>query len=244
MSLNLYKMKKIIVNSFVLILLALSACSNGQNASYNLNVNDFYEKLKSTKDAQLVDVRTPGEYAGGHLANALNYDWNGGNFETQSKKLDKQKPVFVYCLSGGRSASAASNLRSAGFKAVYEMNGGMMKWRAAGLPEDTQGNNTTSKGMSMADYNKLTSSNKKVLVDFYAEWCAPCKKMKPYLEEISNEMKDEVKVVRIDADQNKSLLQELKIDGLPVLILYKGGAQVWRNDGFIEKEAVVAKIKQ
>lgn len=236
-------MKKILVNTFVMILLVLSACTNGQNANFGLNVNEFNEKLIQTSNAQLIDVRTPGEYAGGHLKNAINFDWNGNNFEAQIKKLDKQKPVFVYCLSGGRSASAASNLRNAGFKTVYEMNGGMMKWRAAALPETKDANVVESMGMTLADYNRITKSNKKVLIDFYAEWCAPCKKMKPYLDEIALEMKDEVKVIRIDADANKLLLQELKIDGLPVLIIYKDGLQSWRYDGYIEKNDVVAKIK-
>jgi thioredoxin len=237
-------MKKNILNSFVLVLLVLSACTNGQNANYQLSVNEFYDKLKQTENAQLIDVRTPGEFAGGHLANATNYDWNSNDFSTKTQNLDKQKPVFVYCLSGGRSASAASNLRNAGFKQVYEMNGGMMKWRSAGLPETTAASNeNTSQGMSIEEYNKITSSFKVVLVDFYAEWCAPCKKMKPYLEEISKEMSNEVKVVRIDADANKKLLQELKVDGLPVLMLYKEKEMVWRNNGFIEKAEVVAKIK-
>lgn len=236
-------MKRIIVNSFAILLLILSACSNGQNAQFGLNVNEFNDLLKKTPDGQLIDVRTAGEYQGGHLLNAINYDWNGSNFQTQIKNLDKQKPVFVYCLSGGRSASAASSMRSAGFKTVYEMNGGMMKWRAAGLPETTNANVPQSKGMSMADYNNITHSYKKVLVDFYAEWCEPCKRMKPYLDEIAVDMKADVKVIRIDADQNKTLLQELKIDGLPVLLLYENGTQTWRNDGFVEKSEVVAKIK-
>jgi thioredoxin len=133
-------------------------------------------------------------------------------------------------------------MRSAGFKTVYEMNGGMMKWRAAALPETKNTGTTENNGMSLAEYNKLTTSYKKVLIDFYAEWCAPCKKMKPYLDEISKDMKEEVKVIRIDADKNKSLLQELKIDGLPVLILYKAGLQTWRNDGFIEKAEVLPKL--
>jgi thioredoxin len=97
--------------------------------------------------------------------------------------------------------------------------------------------------MSLNDYNKLTQSHKKVLIDFYAEWCAPCKKMKPYLDEISKDIKEEVTVIRIDADQNKLLLQELKIDGLPVLIMYKDGIQTWRNVGFIDKAEVLSKIK-
>jgi thioredoxin len=237
-------MKKIVVNSIALILLILSACSNGQNTKYGLNVNEFNDQLKQTPDAQLIDVRTPEEFNGGHLENAINYDWNGGNFESQIKNLDKQKPVFVYCLSGGRSASAASNMRSAGFKNVYEMNGGMMKWRAAGLPESNNSSTNQSKGMTLTEYSKVTNSYKKVLVDFYAEWCIPCKQMKPYLDEITSEMKEDVKVIRIDADQNKMLLQELKIEGLPVLILYNNGTQTWRNEGFIDKSEVVTKIKQ
>jgi thioredoxin len=224
-------------------MLVLSACSNGQNSNFGLNVNEFNEKLKQTPDAQLIDVRTPGEFAGGHLNNAQNYDWNGNDFSSQIKNLDKQKPVFVYCLSGGRSASAASNLRNEGFKIVYEMNGGMMKWRAAALPETKNANTKEQLGMTLIEYQKLTKSYKKVLIDFYAEWCAPCKKMKPYLDEISSEMKDDVKVIRIDADQNKLLLQELNIEGLPVLILYNDGTQSWRKDGFVEKAEVVAKIK-
>lgn len=236
-------MKRIIVNSMALILLILSACTNGQNANYGLTVNEFNDKLKQTPNAQLIDVRTSGEFAGGHLENAINCDWNGDNFESQIKELDKQKPVFVYCLSGGRSASAASSMRSAGFKTVYEMNGGMIKWRAAGLPETSNVSTNQSNGMSLVDYTKLTKSYKKVLIDFYAEWCAPCKKMKPYLDEIANDMKDQVKVIRIDADQNKTLMQELKIDGLPVLVLYNNGNQTWRKDGFVEKAEVLEKIK-
>jgi thioredoxin len=134
-------------------------------------------------------------------------------------------------------------MRAAGFKTVYELNGGIMKWRAAALPETTNANESTNNGMSMDEYKKMTSSNNKVLVDFYAEWCAPCKKMKPYLDEIASEMKSELAVIRIDADLNKTLLKELKIDALPVLMLYKENVMVWRNDGFIEKAAVVAKIK-
>lgn len=235
-------MKKIILNSFVILLSVLSACSNGQNAN-GLNALAFYEQLKQTPGAQLIDVRTPSEYAGGHLQNAINFNWNGDDFGSQIEKLDKNKAVFVYCLSGGRSASAASNMRAAGFKTVYELNGGIMKWRAEALPETTNANTSTNNGMSMDEYKKMTSSNNKVLVDFYAEWCAPCKKMKPYLDEIASEMKSELAVIRIDADLNKTLLKELKIDALPVLMLYKENVMVWRNDGFIEKAAVVAKIK-
>ena len=81
------------------------------------------------------------------------------------------------------------------------------------------------------------------LIDFYADWCEPCKKMAPYLEEISRDMEDKVIVIRINADDNKNLMKELKIDALPELRLYKSKTMYWRNIGFIEKADVVKQIK-
>jgi thioredoxin len=113
------------------------------------------------------------------------------------------------------------------------------------MPETTDNTISApvSTGMTMAQYQALLNSNKLVLVDFYADWCAPCQKMKPYLAEISKEMKDKVVVVRIDADANKLLAQKLKVDALPVLFLYKGKKLIWTNKGFITKEALVQKLK-
>lgn len=120
--------------SFLLFVIALTAgCSQGQNKSV-LAPQAFADKLKATNGSTLIDVRTPEEFAEGHLAGARNYDWNGGHFEHQVMNLDKSKPVFVYCLKGGRSASAASRLRNMGFKEVYELEGGTSNWQAAKMP--------------------------------------------------------------------------------------------------------------
>lgn len=219
----------------------LNSCTNGQTSSTNLSAIEFSEKLKSNPTAPIVDVRTPEEFAKGHLVNAKNIDWNGNDFEDQISKLDKTKPVFVYCLSGGRSSSAASKMRADGFKEVYELNGGIMKWRGSNLPETTDMESTTA-GMSKHQYEELLNSDKLVLIDFYADWCAPCKKMKPYLEEISKEMVDKVIVIRINADDNQALCKELKIDALPVLLLYKNKTEIWKNLGFIEKADVVKQL--
>ena len=133
-------------------------------------------------------------------------------------------------------------MRSSGFKEVYELSGGIIKWRAANLPETTD-NAVASTGMSKKQYDDLLKSDKLILIDFYADWCAPCKKMKPYLEEISKEMKDKVVVIRINADDNQSLTKELKIDELPVLSLYKNKNLIWTNKGYISKEDVVKQLK-
>jgi thioredoxin len=96
--------------------------------------------------------------------------------------------------------------------------------------------------MTKADFDALLNNEKTVLIDFYADWCAPCKKMKPYLEEISNEMQQSVSVVRINADDNQNLCKLLNIDALPVLQVYKNKSLVWKNEGFIEKEKVVKQL--
>lgn len=90
-------------------------------------------KLKTTAPAIVLDVRTPGEYAQGHLAKAINMDVNAPGFEQNIQKLDKSKPVYVYCLAGVRSRQAAVILKRKGYNAV-SMSGGIQSWTAAGLP--------------------------------------------------------------------------------------------------------------
>lgn len=231
----------------VILLLSLSAlfyeCSNGQNnIKTTLSATEFAEAITKQPNAPIVDVRTPDEFNGGHVANAVNINWNGSNFKQEIEKLDKNNPVFVYCLSGGRSTAAASNMRAMGFKTVYEMQGGMMKWRAAKLPETTK--EAKAHGMSKEAFSQLLNTKKLVLVDFYAEWCQPCKKMKPYLEEIAKEKATTVEIVRIDVDKNPEIAKSLQIEELPTLLLYKDNGIIWRNIGYIEKADVEKKLVQ
>jgi len=231
---------------FLIALLAIlfNSCGNGLTNSTTktkLSAIEFAEKLNEMPTATIIDVRTIDEFSKGHLANALNYDWNENEFDKQISPLDKSKPVFIYCLSGGRSSSAASKMRSEGFKTVYELDGGIMKWRGANLPETTD-NTVISNGMSREEFDALINSDKLVLIDFYADWCAPCKKMKPYLDEISKDMADNVVIIRINADNNQALCKELKIDELPVLQLYKNKLLTWTNTGFMNKADIVKNL--
>ena len=237
-------MKKYFSIGLVTIAFLLNSCSNVQSnvTNTNLSATEFATKIKSLKSVEIIDVRTPDEFSKGHLQNAKNFDWNGDNFEQQIAALDRSKPVMVYCLSGGRSSSAAAKMRSEGFKEVYELDGGIMKWRAANLPETTD-NASVSKGMSQQQFNDLLKTDKLVLIDFYADWCAPCKKMKPSLDEISTEMKDKIIVVRINADDNQALCKSLQIDALPTLQLYKNEKLIWANTGFLEKNEIVKQVK-
>jgi len=231
--------------SSLLLFVALffSACSsNGGNPV--LDAKSFSEKLKATPNAVLLDVRTPEEFSKEYIEGALLADWNSDDFQRRIDAIDKNAPVFVYCLSGGRSSSAAKKMRNDGFKEVYELDGGIMQWRSNNLPETTHGATPKQAGMSIQQFEKITKGNKLVLVDFNAEWCAPCKKMLPMIEEISASMQDVVKVEKIDVDVNSELATTLKVESIPMFILYKNGTEVWKHLGLIEKDKLIEAINQ
>jgi thioredoxin len=86
------------------------------------------------------------------------------------------------------------------------------------------------------EYGELIKSSNRVMIDFNAKWCAPCKKMNPYILRFQTEMIDKIKIVQLDADENKTIVEQMKLDGLPTLILYEKGKEVWRNVGYISEE--------
>lgn len=210
------------------------ASCKGQNSNTFEEVvpKDFSEKIKTTENPQILDVRTPDEFAFEHIDNAVNVNWNSQDFTAKTETYDKSKPVFVYCLSGGRSKKAATKLSELGFTKVYELEGGILKWKADGMMKKS----TEQIGMTQDDFNKLLHTDKKVLVDFYAEWCGPCKKMEPYILKMQKEMADKVTIIRIDVDKNKTLATQMKIDQLPIVVLYENHEVKWKNLGYISEQ--------
>lgn len=231
--------RKALVLSLVLSMGYVSC--NSTPKGNKLNPHAFKAALNDKKDEILIDVRTPEEYSEGHLSGALNINWNDPSFSEQMEKLDKTKPVFIYCRSGGRSGQAYQALKSMGFKEVYDMDGGISAWQSAGLKT---GNDEAPplQGMNMNDYHNLLETDKLVLVDFYATWCTPCKKMEPFLAEIATEESEKLSLQRIDADKNSIVAQELNITGLPTILLYKNKKMVWSHVGYIGKEDLLKKI--
>lgn len=233
--------KKLIVPIFAFSIM-MSSCSNGQE-KMQLSVTEFASKIKELPTATILDVRTPEEFEKGHLEGAKNIDWRGNSFDNQIAELDKSKPLLVYCLSGGRSSSAASKLREQGFKEVYEMNGGMMQWRSNNLPETTDSKASSEEGMTQEQFDALLNSDKLVLIDFYAPWCAPCKKIKPFLDEIGAARKEDVTIIRVDVDANPALAKAMNIESIPLLKLYKNKKVIWENVGYISKEDIEKQLK-
>lgn len=231
-------MKKIIFLCFIAI-----SC-NSQTAQ--LTPDEFDAKIKQTPSYIVLDVRTPEEYGNGHLDGATNIDFRNPNFTSNTKVINKNKAVFVYCLSGGRSSAAAKVLADEGFKNVYELKGGMTKWLAANKPTvKTEGmSKDLSKVMAKAEFDKLISGDKPVIFDFFAPWCGPCQKMMPTILKLEKEYHQKAIFKTIDYDTNKELALSLGVDEIPMLLIYKKGKIVWRGIGVAQEETLKTEINK
>ncbi|HRH57460.1 MAG TPA: thioredoxin domain-containing protein [Chitinophagales bacterium] len=227
--------------SFFFAVILISVSCNSQNAGQVLKPAEFNQKINTTADAVILDVRTPEEFTGGFIANAVNIDYNGSDFNGEIAKLDKNKNYFVYCLSGKRSASAAAYMRSVGFKNVINLDGGILAWQSNNLPLTTTSTPAEDK-ISFEAYTQMITSDTMVLVDYFAPWCAPCIKMKPMLEEISKEYAGKVKVIRLDINENKELAKKLNIVEIPILKIFKQGKETWMHQGYIEKADLIKQF--
>ena len=96
----------------------------------------------------------------------------------------------------------------------------------------------------MKSFNEQIHSTKPVLVDFYAEWCGPCKMMKPILLDIAERMGDDITILSIDVDKEKELAVQYRIQSVPTLIIYKNGKQLWRQSGLISANALTKLLKE
>jgi len=125
-------MNRVFVICCLLLTLGVStSCLTSVEADSEIKLitADEMQSILELEEVQLIDVRTPKEYDGGFIANAQNIDFMSPTFDDDITKLDKNKPVILYCKSGGRSAKCAKKMKDAGFKKIYDLQGGISKWQ-------------------------------------------------------------------------------------------------------------------
>lgn len=231
-------MKILRLSALVLTALILQtvAFAQAQPRKDLLTFEQFEAKLKAAgKDAQILDARLPEEYTQNHLEGAVSFNIvNKADFEKESAKLNKEKPVFIYSIGNGRSGVLAKDLRAVGFKDVTEIPGGLSKWIGLGKPVIS----TVGKGLNRDEYTASLKSDKLVLVDFGSRYCGSCKKLAPTIDSITNEQTSTVKVIKIEAYENKSLVKELGVVSLPTLVLYKNNEIIWKKTGGASKKEI------
>lgn len=214
----------------IALLFFLTFISSSFAQKSELGAKSFYDSVQS-KNIQLLDVRTSNEYNQGHIAGAFQADWNNlEQFKERIASLDKQQPLYIYCLAGSRSAAAQKWLLKEGFKTVVNLQGGINAWNLEDLPLEGK---KEVKQLSITEFLASLPTDKTVLVDIGAEWCPPCKKMSPIMDELSQEG---FEIIRVDGGAQTQLVKELHIESFPTFISFKNGKEEKRIKGVCSKE--------
>lgn len=117
---------------FTLVIITLFCSTGCAQSTGTIEAVQFDKLIKEKKELQLIDVRTAQEFNEGHIKGAVNIDYYNSDFKQQLAKLDKSKPIAVYCAVGGRSGSGAQIAKQLGFKEVYDLEGGVVLWQRKG----------------------------------------------------------------------------------------------------------------
>ena len=113
-----------------------------------------------------------------------------------------------------------------------------------------KGNNSAASGNElkiindMGSFNEMINGNTPVLVDFYADWCAPCKMMAPIMQQVSRDMEGKVKVIKVDVDKNEEVARKYQIRSIPTMILFKNGKVMWQGVGVMQADQIKAIIQK
>ncbi len=223
----------------IISFLLLSSCLACGQSSQTLSPGAF-EKAISVGDQLVLDVRTDKEFRLGYIRNAMQANWNDTTeFRKRVQSIDRQKPVYVYCLAGIRSKAAADWMRSQGFTSVIELDGGINAWKKESRSLE---NPVQEKQLTLEDFSAMVGVNDRVLVDFGADWCPPCRKMQPVLDSLQKDSSLHFKLLKIDAGAQTEIQKKLGINTLPTFFIFKNGQNTWRGEGILSTSELKTRL--
>lgn len=218
---------------------AFTQCQS-QAAIKEVDAIAFENLIKLEKDLQLLDVRTVDEYKSGHLANCILGDITDASAYAKAiAVLNKQKPVYVYCLSGGRSHKAAKDLAEKGFTSIIELKGGINAWRSHSYTEEKSENQNQ---MHIEAFQKLLQPNGINLICIQSKYCGPCVKMKPVIDSIAKHYPT-VQLIKIDGGIDQIVMKSLQVNEIPSFIVIKNGKETFRKTGIVAQSILVEAIQ-
>lgn len=235
------------MNKLLPLIIVFLLATEFLKAQYPTHVNSQkFSELINSEEGVLLDVRTAQEYSRGHIEGSTLISTNDRSFVNKVSLLQKDKPIYIYCLTGSRSKMVANYLSQNGYTKIYNLARGILEWQQYGYPivQSTSVVASASKTYTEQDFANLIKTNNVVLVDFHAPWCAPCKKLSPIIDQVKKDYQGKAKIEKVDIEANKSLKNAYQIQSIPGLLLFKNGKQVWKHTGPISYDDLKAKINQ
>ena len=225
-----------------LIIIFFISCSNKNTLVYEKTDILSLDKILNDTDIIILDVRTSEEINAGYIPNSTFIDYYDKNFENKINLIDSSKKIYTLCKSGGRSVKAAEILSKNGFRNVYNLEGGFMRWKANKMPYDINLVNNDSSNtdqISEISLDSLIENNTNTLIYISTKWCSPCKKMEPIIDKLVDN-NSSLKVIKIDLDANTYAQERFDVKSLPALVLYENNSVVWRKNGIIAYDDLIS----
>ena len=218
------------------------SCSNKNTLVFEKIDILSLDKILNDTDIIILDVRTSEEINAGYIPNSTFIDYYDKNFENKINLIDTSKKIYTLCKSGGRSVKAAEILSKNGFRNVYNLEGGFMRWKANKMPYDINlVNNDSSNSFLISEksLDSLIKNNTNTLIYISTKWCSPCKKMEPIIDKFVDD-NGSLKVIKIDLDANAYAQEKFDVKSLPAFVLYENNSVVWHKNGIIAYDDLIS----
>ena len=225
-----------------LIIIFFISCSNKNTLVYKKTDILSLDKILNDTDIIILDVRTSEEINAGYIPNSTFIDYYDKNFENKINLIDRSKKIYTLCKSGGRSVKAAEILSKNGFRNVYNLEGGFMRWKANKMPYDINlvyNDSSNTDLISEISLDSLIKKNTNTLIYISTKWCSPCKKMEPIIDKLVDN-NSSLKVIKIDLDANTYAQARFDVKSLPALVLYENNSVVWHKNGIIAYDDLIS----